>query len=117
MNPIIALSEQALNDAISNGIDGVKSFKLVASFDRASGAFRVDDLNYEKLKLQAQLALSNEEDQQVVEDNVDELEKLYNYLNNKKLNVTSSPKQLLSMQCSLFTDGSVDCTKYDYDNL
>ena len=84
MNPIIALSEDELHTAQAEGINGKTSFKLVASFDRQSGAFRVDDIGYEKLKLEAQLALAEEEDKQEVEDNVEELELLFGFIDNKK---------------------------------
>ena len=84
MNPIIALSEQALIDAIANGTDGLKSFKLVTSFDGGIGSFRVDDIGFEKAKLEALLTLSENETKEEVQENVEELEKLFGFINDKK---------------------------------
>ena len=84
MNPIIALSEDELHKAQEEGINGKTSFKLVASFDRQSGAFRVDDIGYEKLKLETQLALAPEEQPEDVEENIEELELLFGFIDDKK---------------------------------
>ena len=84
MNPIIALSIDDLHTAQAEGINGKTSFKLVVSFDRQSGAFRVDDLGYEKLKLEAQLALAPEEQHEDVQDNIEELELLFGFIDDKK---------------------------------
>ena len=115
MNPIIALSEKDLDDAIDSGINGKTSFKLVASFDRQSGAFRVDDLGYEKLML----ALVSGNNKNETEDNIEELEMLFDFINNKKDDSAGNTVKLLSMQCTTSSDEDSYysyCIKYDYDS-
>ena len=110
MNPIIALSEKDLDDAIDSGINGKTSFKLVASFDRQSGAFRVDDLGYEKLKLAAQLALAPEEQPEDVQENIEELELLFGFINDKKdKNGGSEEVCEVTRSCSYGECSEIDC--------
>ena len=77
-NPIIAMSENALQDAKENGTDGKKSFKLVTSYDALLGTFRVDDLGFEKKRLEDEILQAGEPTSEI-EAKIEELEKLFGF--------------------------------------
>ena len=98
-NPLIALSKKDLKTAQQNGTDGRKSFKFVTSYDTSLGTFRVDDIAFEKSKLEVELVNAIDNDISDVQDNIKELEKIFGFTLN--INIKSKqPYKMYSTPCS-----------------
>ena len=109
--PIVATSKRAVDDVPANGTDGRNSFKFIASYDKYIGNYRINDINYEKLRLDNDYRTAqNDEDKQIIQNKVDELEKLFGFINPQYAGQYVCKKKL-SLQCS----SPNYCTKYEYD--
>ena len=111
-SPIIAMSENALQDAKENGTDGKKSFKLVTSYDVLLGTFRVDDLEFEKKRLE-DVILQAEETTHEIQAKIDELEKLFGFILNKIDNDENNFPEFLK-NCNKTDDTHYNCDGVTY---
>lgn len=94
--PLIAFTRKDLEFAQTNGTDGQKSFMLAASFDNSSDTLKVNDLEFESIRLKKEFSTDNNENfniiykpqeekrraeiQSEIELKISELKKIYNYI-------------------------------------
>ena len=76
-NPLISVSEEDMQKAKISGTDGKRSFRFVSTFDSKTGAFRTNELIFEQQRFKESLNYANEDTLNKIQNNIDELKKLY----------------------------------------